>query len=275
MPIVITEFYRTNALAFDDKGKVSGGTRTFKAQATQVLPVAAAFTEYPGYDQLPGYPQARYQGARMSLADSGSVVEIEAQYGTARSSTLQPPRDEPTYYFVGWGMRRVEVDVPSNVRGFRNVVVGGSSTNIVKVWESEILKVMEVRPRRVFSTRIQSGDVSIFDAAAYQLNNIHTINGQKWQFVDVDVRERDGTFFDVEYTWEVDRGTPLPVLDDPANYTIEVPANAPQGLVRAPYETLKPIPSRDPENMPHPTISIAPFVDDPDGWQQLPGTTLL
>ena len=285
----LREIWSTRTIGKDATGKKTA-VRVFQADFTNTAGVESEFESNAIYRQFPGDASLTFDSYSIEINGTGAGFTLRANFSNFKAGRFAtvPPRDSPVYYHWGWSDREVPAEVLSAVREWRTVtrnVAGVDTEEMFQVWVGRKVKIYEVRPQRIFKRRVTGVSVEDFDAIATQRNRIHVLSGAKWQFVGGNVRETDGTSFDVTYTWEQDKGTmePTPFVDPaiPSRWVfcpfLRPPGvQVPTGMFRLPYEQIGVvIPPADPRtSIPLPT-GMFPYTEDPTGWRSLPGTDVL
>lgn len=274
------ELYATRTYAKDANNR-RVASRVFRAPAARTAAQAQAmFDADPLNRTFPDDSSLVFDRTEVSPAAGGDEMQVTAFYSSFRAGRLQvqqPNRDAAGYFSFGWDKRRVQQRIVLNVREWRSPV---DDEPPYQVWRPSEMIVTEYRTQRTAKVRVQTQDVRIFDAISLQIGKLHTIgNTQPVQFVDGSVTEGDGTYYDVEYTWEIDYGTLMPEPREvPNRFAVALPTDGTPRIdfYRLPFEVAgDPISPQDPRT----ELFTVPFVEvdqsDPLGWQTLPGTEVL
>jgi hypothetical protein len=182
-------------------------------------------------------------------------------------------KDAPTWYHWGWGSRDVEVRFYINVL---EQVDFSPQSSPVDMWVLKETKVLETRLVRPLYVRLEKvNNIRWLDPIRVQKNKIHQMpDGLKYRFLGGEVSQKDDTTFDVKYEWELDEGTPMPIVStvqSDAN-RVDIPRDPLDGdLLRSPYFQLMPIATRNPITEKNGVYGIQAYVFDLTGWRTLPG----
>lgn len=266
---VLSELLLTRPYGEDAAGKKLGA-RIWHAPVTSDGAARALFNEFPEHRTFPGEDGLKFDNFRVDPNPTGAGYTVTANFssfGAGRFSRLPERNGEPRWL---WGQRRVLVECP-RYKFVQRVMGEGDSAVEKHVWITEKINIPAVRTLFILKVRVETDNILIFNPIAEQTERIHTLGGKKYQFVGGEVSEGDGTYFNATYTWEEDKGTPGLPPGQPTRILILNASNAPEGMLRGPYQTLDEIPSDEPEVYPGETIGLYLYPDDPNGWQSLPG----
>lgn len=285
--MALREVWTSRTFAKDANGKKTG-VRIFQADVTSAAAAASEFESNAVYRTFPPDPSLTFDAVAYQVNGTGAGYTVTVTFSNFKAGrfAVRPPVDSTGYYQWQWGDREVPAEVLGAVREKRTVGTPGGGEQTFEVWVGKKIKIYEVRPQRIFKRRITGYSVEDFDAIATQRNRIHNLGGLKWQFIGGNVRDADGSSFDVTYTWELDKGTEFP--DPFVDWTQGGPKWAfvefyrkpsvvpPPGIYRMAYEQIGVIvPAEDPRiSLPRPT-SMFPYAYEPEGWRSLPGTDVL
>lgn len=257
------------------------GTRTWKTTLASATAALDQFETVQNGRVHPDDPILLFDRVDASPLGIGSGFLVTAYYTTFRGGrfTQRPPRQPGQQTsFRAWGQRDVQIEIPIAVREPRIVGEGGQPVTFL-VWVPQVLKVQETNIQRIYRTRLDMSAYDQLDAIAQQKLRIHTIRGVRYQFMGGEVREGDGTYIDVTYTWELDAGTPDKIAFQPGEEAsvVVLPIRREQGeepgMLRKPYSRLKNIPPADPRDDFGYSVRLYQWAEDPDGWKKLPGTS--
>lgn len=250
-------------------------------------------------DAIPGDPQCPIPRVSSHPSDVGMICDkidthpdgsantlLTAYYSRDqryRTAVLRRVPIEPESW--GWMARDVTVEYPiNNQRAISfpiapNAPPGSPATRIV----SELVKgrVMETRMQRTIRVTFPLAQFAQLDYIASQNRAIHTIRGNRYQFLPDynSVKRIDSETYEARYTWEFDQGTFVPAIPGPIGpsdptITVDpriVQPSQPPYILRAPYATLSVTPPDDPSAGFFITRNVYPYRDIPDGWRALPG----
>lgn len=270
MPPALIELQPSRTFG-EDRGKHKIGQRIWHAPVSSEGAARSLVEGTPDVQEFPGEPRLRLDNWRVSPNQSGAGFTVTADYTTFGGGLFSTiPDRPPNWYHFGWDQRRVTFDVP--IYSLENRVAPGlNEPTVVVAWVTDKLPFSEMRVIRVYEVNVPGTDTTIFDPIADQTDRIHTIAGRRYQFLGGEVNE--GVDHNVvRYRWELDKGTrdpQVPLL--PRGPRMPCATNAPEGMLRGPYQILRSIASQAPDEFHGETVAISPFTEDPDGWRVLPG----
>jgi hypothetical protein len=220
----------------------------------------------------------RFDRLRIEPNERGSGHRLTAIYSTFGGGRITAPVvPEGRRFEWRYSNTSVTVEIPANVRETR-VTGSGESQTTKKVWVSVPLKVEEFRSVWTLAIYDEVPNIRDFEAITIQMNRVHWINGrQRARFASASVNrdtQRD-RWYNIEYTWEIDTGTPKPNepgVPRPDEFDIIDPLGSPRAeFYRFPYESFVVIPSPTPETQKHDHIVVFTHRFDANGHLTLPG----
>lgn len=280
--------YSTRTLDRDvDKNRRGGVTYYADGALTAAAAIAMWDADTNGTNKVhPDDPTIPFDGISVTPLPNGSGYNVTARFSTDKSGRFNqgPPVDEPGWHSWDRGRRRGEAEIATNERAW--IVPDAGETQPYEVWKLRKWTVPEIYARRMLKFRITTGVQSIFDVLDDSLGDVHKMpNNQFWQFVDSETRPVDATTWDVSYTWERDKGTPVPTPPlgpswQMAAYdgsAIPTELRTVQSITyRPPYCKIGGVlAARDPRTTPHQVIMAFTGKLNPDGWHQFPGHELI
>lgn len=280
--------YSTRTIDRDSNNARRGGV-TYWAEGASTAAAAIAMWDADADGTLkthPDDPTMPFDGISVAPMPNGSGYNVTARFSTDRSGRFNqgPPVDEPGWHAWDRGRRRGEAEIAQNVRAW--VVPDAGETAPYEVWRLRKWPVVEYYPRRMLKFRITTANQSIFDVLDVSIGDVHKMpNQQYWQFVDSETKPVDATTWEVSYTWECDKGTPIPIPAFGARFNmaaydasaIPTEIRTVQTITyRPPYcKIAATLASQDPRTTPHSVIMAFTGKLNPDGWHQFPGHELI
>lgn len=179
-----------------------------------------------------------------TASGSGHTYVDCAYSNDRRFYAREVDKDLPTWYHWGWGSRDVEVKFYIDVKEKVNFSDQSSPVDMWNLKETRLLETRLVRPLFVRLERVS--DIRWLDPIRVQKNKVHLMpDGVHYRFLGGDVSQKDDSTFDVKYEWELDEGTPMPVIREPDlqgfRNRVFVPTDPLDGgLLRSPYFSLVP-----------------------------------
>lgn len=191
----------------------------------------------------------------------------------------------------GWGARDVVVEIPSNIRRLVRWPVGPSdppgAPTTKLMWALTKIKLSETRMQRTIRVTFPLALFDQLDYIAGQNRVIHTIRGNRYQFLpDLNAVKRiDAVTYEARYMWELDQGTfaTAQMVDpSPTGMSSAIALEpglaqppSPPYILRLPYATLTelpfPVDTFNPEFNRFCAKNIISVREDPAGWRSLPG----
>lgn len=272
-----------------------GGVRksqTFRVDAPPSLATTAAGIP----NTIDGLPVREVTATR--VAQNITDVTITATDSTGASLYPPPPVDITDPNRVVWQTQTVNIEntIPYATSVTQQVINASGETVPYYYWQrNEETVTDDGQIIRLSITRATMTPTD-FGLIQDQANNIHTIGGRQYKFLQASTQQVAESAYSVTYEWLSDPGTKqivgtAPVDGVPADYEGEIiwpgagipylpaPAGssvAPAGLLRAPFHRLlyvpavAPIDAGAPDGLPKVLHTIVGTVD-PDGWELLPG----
>jgi len=281
MALTFVEQYNANRpVSLSENGQMNA-VRVFKVVTTNnVQAVREDFDTQAGLRIHPSYPNLQFAGASFYPSETGAAVAVEVQYSTNPGSRfVAPPKDDEKYFSWDFGYKELTVDIPIALRVPVVVEVAGVR-EVRRAWSFKMQKVSERRSLAMLTLRIKrpTDDVYFaeFQRAVDQINTLHDLSGTIARFAGVDAKEVDGKKLDLKYTWEIDKGTPIPenFTNTEGEAELMIPADAQDGFIRNPYSVIVVIPTTDPVANRPTASSLYPYPNTPASliaWRNLLG----
>lgn len=281
---------RTYETDLEDKPR---GTRRFAVlQCTTPHAASVAFEQTAGILSFPGYvdpetglDRLRLHSYTLTSEGGGAIWYVDAEYAPDLPFTFSKFR-------YSWAYVKLAQDMPIVKPTIITPTSGNTETNTL-LYGFDTLAVSEKRIRRTLTVAkmidVARGEtVYVLDVIAEEIDKLHVLFGALHQFIGADVTPdaRDPDLYTIEYTWELDRGTPYPPapviqrVGEPFNVDVDivirpdrVEGDPPSTLWRPPYSKLIPY-STNPRERPKAT-TFYPYTINGNGWRRLPGLNVL
>ena len=249
-------------------------TRQFVVETNSTATALTADALPKRNDPHPNFPGYFVDNIDVSPNSTG-FCDAVITYTNNRSGTIRTVnKDDPAWYLWGWDQQKFIFEIPVNRRETFAFPTDDGGEIVKQAWVLDYFKIeqtMVIRPLRLRLFNVQS--VLSMDVISEQTDRLHLMpNGRYYRFLGGDVSQVDETTFEVEYRWLFDPGTRIPGVQNNSDAALFIaPDGATPGFVRDPYTSIVAKGNPDPENMPHESVLVKPYMVDANGWISLPG----